>query len=459
MLEKDSIFLQQYQILGNLGKGGMGKVYLAEDIKNHKKYAVKEQQITEKNLQLILSEINIQKKLNNPALPQIALVHKTETHIYIIMDYIQGRTLEAMLEETGFFPQDRVRKWASQICNILQYLHSLEQPVVYRDLKPSNIMIDYEDNVRLIDFGIAQEYENTEHIEQSKKKSLTLTRGYAAPEQYDSRYRADVRTDIYALGVTLHYLLTGKNPLKPPYHFEKVRKLKSEISYAMEEVVRKCLQPNPDHRYATAEILYHELTNLEELEQKLAQKRRLRIITTSAASLVVAVLLVFIYLTVGQNRNTKITHYYDTLLEAEQNIEEMNYEEAYLLITESIAYQPKAEEGYLAMAKWYREQKQYEECFQYMNEEVLSRFPDIYDNEEFLNLMGSLYMEVNKPSQAEFYWKELCREYSDNVEYLYYLASCYLMQDKFTEAETVMEQLKEKGADSSILQKLEQQRG
>lgn len=452
MLDKDSIFLEQYRILGNLGKGGMGKVYLAEDLTDHKRYAVKEQQITENNLKFIMSEISIQKKLKHSALPEITCVHQTPTHVYIIMDYIQGRSLEGLLNEAGCFPESRVLRWAIQICDILKYLHSLEQPVVYRDLKPSNIMIDEKDNVHLIDFGIAQEYQNAE---QSTKKVVALTRGYAAPEQYDSKYRSDVRTDIYALGVTVHYLLTGKNPLKPPYHFVRIRKLKSELSYAMEEVVRKCLQPNPDQRYNSAEALYQELTHLNELEQRLAKKRRLRATLISVVSLIVAVVLLIVYLFVGQGRSSQISQYYNKLSEAEQKIQEENYESAYILIVESIEYQPEAEEGYLVMAKWLKEQQKHEECFEYINEEILNKFPQIYDNEEFLSLMGSLYMNVNKPGQAEFYWEELCRKYTENRDYLYNLAVCYIEEGKIAEAEGIIEQMKEYGVDRIIIEELE----
>ena len=92
-----------------------------------------------------------------------------------------------------------------------------------------------------------------------------MTRGYAAPEQYDNRYRDDVRTDIYALGVTMHYMLTGKNPNKPPYHFRPVRKLNSELSLAVEFIVGKCLQPNPDKRYSNALELFRELDDIQSL--------------------------------------------------------------------------------------------------------------------------------------------------------------------------------------------------
>lgn len=406
MLETGSIFADRYRILDTGKKGGMGCVYLSEDITDKKHYAIKEQKVTPANRELIRSEISIQKKLNHPALPKVEKVREEGEFIYIVMEYIQGRTLSEILKEQGKIPEERALKWAVAISDILQYLHGLDRPVVYRDMKPSNIMIDAEDCVHLIDFGIAQEYEN---VEEWGKKKVALTRGYAAPEQYDAKYRSDVRTDIYALGVTLHYLLTGKNPTKPPYHFVKVRKLDKRISYGMEAIIFRCLQPAPDDRYCTAGELYEELCHIDELNRKLAARHRKKCFLAGAGLMAVAVGLFIWSVMIFRGRSNSVASYYLLLDKARTQMDQGEYTQADAILREAIEKEPEAEDAYLAMAEWYMRQENYEECFHYISEEILTRFPDIYGNADFLQLMWRLYMEQGKPEEASYYLDELNR--------------------------------------------------
>lgn len=203
----------KYEILKLIGTGGMSYVYLAMDKRLNKQWAVKEIKKTAngKNDEIIenslLTEANLMKKLDHPALPRIVDIIDNGETIYVIMDYIEGESLDKILCEYGAQPQELVIDWAKQVCDALQYLHSQNPPIIYRDMKPSNIMLKPEGNIKIIDFGIAREYK-----EQSLADTKVLgTKGYASPEHYGNR-QTDARSDIYTLGMTMHHLLTGADP-------------------------------------------------------------------------------------------------------------------------------------------------------------------------------------------------------------------------------------------------------
>lgn len=176
----------KYEILKLIGTGGMSYVYLAMDKRLNKQWAVKEIKKTAngKNDEIIenslLTEANLMKKLDHPALPRIVDIIDNGETIYVIMDYIEGESLDKILCEYGAQPQELVIDWAKQVCDALQYLHSQNPPIIYRDMKPSNIMLKPEGNIKIIDFGIAREYK-----EQSLADTKVLgTKGYASPEHY-----------------------------------------------------------------------------------------------------------------------------------------------------------------------------------------------------------------------------------------------------------------------------------
>ena len=161
----------------------------------------------------MIVETDLLKKLRHPSLPSIIDVIDDKDSFLIVMDYIEGNPLSNALEEYGAQPQDMVIAWAKQLCDVLGYLHAQSPPIIYRDMKPSNVMLKPDGNITLIDFGTAREF---------KEKNLADTVchgtiGYAAPEQFGGMGQTDARTDIYCLGATLYHLVTGQNPSEPPY--------------------------------------------------------------------------------------------------------------------------------------------------------------------------------------------------------------------------------------------------
>lgn len=293
MAQINEIIDGKYEILREIGRGGMSVVYLAMDRRLNKQWAVKEFRKDEQdennkvNLKSLLHEANIMKKLDHPTLPRIVDIIDENKSVYIVMDYIEGEPLSKVLEASGAQPQEIVIEWAKQLAEVLDYLHTQNPPVIYRDMKPANIMLKPDNTIRVFDFGIAREYK-----EGKDGDTIALgTRGYAAPEQFGDS-QTDARTDIYSFGVTLYHLLTGKNPAEPPYEIYPIRHWNPSLSSGLEWLIQKCTQLNPNDRYQSfAEVMY-VLENLEKFEGAYKKKQRSRInifMTTAIFTLVFGV--------------------------------------------------------------------------------------------------------------------------------------------------------------------------
>ena len=276
MLEIGSLVDGKYKILNQVGHGCMSVVYLAMNEKANKQWAIKEFRKDKDDaskqvaLKALLDEANLMKKLDHPTLPRIVDIIETKQTVYIVMDYIEGESLNKVLDAYGAQPQEAVIEWAKQLSNVLDYLHTQSPPVIYRDMKPANIMLKPDGTVRLIDFGIAREYKEGKEGD----TEAIGTRGYAAPEQFGGRGQTDARTDIYSLGVTLYHLVTGKNPAEPPYEIYPIRHWDQTLSSGLEWLIQKCTQLNPGDRYQSCAEVTYVLENLDKFEGAYQKKLR-----------------------------------------------------------------------------------------------------------------------------------------------------------------------------------------
>ena len=259
----------KYRIIAQTGKGGMSTVWLALNEAVNKQWAIKEvkksspstsDQIIKQNL---VTEAGILRHLKHPHLPSIVDIFNEDDTFLIVMDYIEGRTLSDILKEQGRQPQADVVDWALQICSVFKYLHGLNPPIIYRDMKPGNVMLKPDGNIMVIDFGTAREYKH-----ESGEDTIHLgTKGYAPPEQFqDNHQQTDPRTDIYNLGATMYHLVTGKNPSKPPFKFLPIRQVDRTLSSGLESIILKCVAPDPNERYQTVDDLEFALEHYQELE-------------------------------------------------------------------------------------------------------------------------------------------------------------------------------------------------
>lgn len=249
---------ERYRLIDTLGEGRWGRVFLAESVKLGIKWAVKEINLNEDSRVNLLAEPEILKKLSHPRLPRIVDIIKKENCLYIVEDYFEGINLKDLINNRECCSEKNVLRWAKQICEILIYLHNLKpNPIIYRDMKPGNIIIDSNNNAKLVDFGIAREFREDRHSD----TTFIGTVGYAAPEQFLPGGLSDERTDIYGLGVTLYHVLTGLHPSKGIY---PVREVNPSISSSFEKIISRCVNPRPEHRFQTAKEMMADLISLDE---------------------------------------------------------------------------------------------------------------------------------------------------------------------------------------------------
>jgi outer membrane protein assembly factor BamB/tRNA A-37 threonylcarbamoyl transferase component Bud32 len=268
-LSPGEALVDRYEITRFLSKGGMGAVYLARD--RHfpnvtKLVAVKEMINTVRDsvtsrisLETFEREANLLASLSHPAIPKVFDYFHQGRRAYLVIEYISGSDLESLLAEVDYpLPEDKVVNWAIQICDVLSYLHNHKpNPIVFRDMKPSNIMLRDDGRVMLIDFGIAKVFQT------GKRGTMIGTEGYSPPEQY--RGMAEPRGDIYALGATMHHLLSRRDPRRePPFTFDdhSIRKYNPTVTPELEALISKALQYEIVDRYSSAEEMKRDLVKV-----------------------------------------------------------------------------------------------------------------------------------------------------------------------------------------------------
>ena len=309
MAQVGQIIDGKYEILKEVGKGGMSRVYLAMDQRLNKQWAVKEIQKRGRDenneyvIQSAIAEANLIKSLDHPSIVRITDIIENDDVIYIVEDYIEGETLASVLKREGEQPQERVIEWAIQLCEALQYLHSRTPAIIYRDMKPGNVMLRPEGTIKIIDFGIAREYK-AENLEDT---TCLGTRGYAAPEQFGGKGQTDARTDIYCLGATLYHLLTGKNPAQPPYEMYPIRYWNPELSAGLEAIILRCTQNNPRDRYNSCEELLYALQHYEEysVEYRAMQMKKIKRFAFTAGLSVVFIILGIVSMVIRTSLNNQ----------------------------------------------------------------------------------------------------------------------------------------------------------
>lgn len=254
-LETNTILLARYKIEAQLGGGGQGAVYQARDLNfpdSRRLVAIKEMHVVTNDPGLKAStmktfqrEANILATLNHPAIPKIYDFFEKNDRAYLVMEYINGRDLEQILSRTKTLPIDKIVEWGIDLCDVLQYLHNHQpEPIIFRDMKPANIMVDSLGKVRLIDFGIAKVFIS------GLPQTMIGTEGYSAPEQYKGK--ANPLSDIYSLGASLHHVITRSDPrLEPPFSFSErpVTSYNDDASPSLEQIIMRTLEFEPEKRF------------------------------------------------------------------------------------------------------------------------------------------------------------------------------------------------------------------
>ena len=403
MLEIGSLLDGKYKILNKIGQGGMSVVYLAMNEKANKQWAIKEMR-KEKNKnyeimkQSLITETNLLKELKHPYLPSIADIIENDDTIIIVMDYVEGRPLSDILSEEGVIEEDKVADYAIQLCDVLDYLHSQNPPIIYRDLKPANIMLRPDGKITLIDFGTARKY----NYDSVSDTTCLGTIGYAAPEQFagETLRQTDARTDIYNLGATMYHLLTGVNPSEPPYELYPIRRWDESLSNGLEKIILRATRKDPDKRFNDCKEMSYALQHFRDLDDSYiaTQKKKIYLF---AVSLILSFTFFSMAIVVNGMEKREISKVYNNYLSeaalkiASAGSENVVDSDILKLFRDAINISPNSTEAYIRMLDYYCDFGQTRNGLMAISAMIASGTGDLGNNDDLMMRMGQIYFLGN----------------------------------------------------------------
>lgn len=401
-----TVLKDRYEIIVELAKGGMSTVYLAKDRILDSYWAVKQvRKGTNIDIEAFKKEVELLSTLNHPDVPRIVDRIEDRDSYFVCMDFIDGIPLSKKVKSEGPQPEEEVIRWAKLLCDILNYLHSVKNnPIVYRDMKPDNIMLSPNGRVKLIDFGIAKECIRGK-VQIGPRVG---TKGYAAPEQYMGEM-LDERTDIYSLGVTLFYLVTGINPGKPPNAVRPIRQINPFLSEGLEYIINKCTQQDPSNRYKNCEELKEDLENIKTLnsQYRKSMKKKLTLFCTSISLFALSIISIFVGKH-GINKEilNKYQYTYNIALKYEQD---KNYEEAKEQLIKSLEYKPTTVDPYMKFFNLLLPKKEDKEfiiktkyAIDTIKQYVDNKYSPMYNNATLMYNLIKKCIDVNDPKYAQY---------------------------------------------------------
>lgn len=492
MWTEDTKLDDTYTLVEELGSGGGGVVYKAYHERLQTYVVVKKVKDRVKGILDSRAEADILKRIKHTYLPRVYDFLEIEGEVYTVMDYIPGMSLDKVIAQYGRYPQKQVLKWAVQLAEALDYLHSQNPPIIHSDIKPANIMLTPEGNICLIDFNISLAFDS------SMKTATGISGGYSPPEQYRDcmAYRryvsthevyedtvtmtgasstvyaadktelagnsaertesivetvigrgVDERSDIYSLGATLYHLLTG---IRPKNDFEKIVPIDQcdvELSEGFAHILKKMMEYLPESRYQNGGQLLYAFQHIHQLDTEYLNyiKRRRRKKGFIAA----------LYLTGGVVlgagwgilQTAKNTEYNRSVAQAGEDMDAGNFEDAALCLNAAMEIRPKRMEAYsMETLRLYR-QGDYEDCIRYAvdilqnpmyqmdvsSEKDRSCLGDIY------YVLGNCYIEQEDYSNAELNLRHAVEHYDQNSLYYRDYAIALAKQGKIQEAEDALE--------------------
>ncbi len=412
MLDNGYILDNRYQIERILGQGGQGCVYLARDTKLGTACALKQ---FNKNIHL-LAEPEILKQLKHPSLPRITDIIVMGDRVYIVEEYFQGTSLSELISDRDYCNEQNVLRWFQELCEILEYLHAVKpHPIIYRDMKPDNIIIDSEGHARLVDFGIAREYK----AGQESDTMYLGTRGYAAPEQYGTK-QSDERTDIYSLGVTVYHAVTGKGPNDPPYEILSIREIDPHLSEGLETIIARCVKVDPMQRYQTAAQLVNDLQNIHTLNREYRTKRLKKRLAAAAGVILILSVTYGVNLRFQHLEAAHMAEYSQYLADGAAAYENGDYEQAENCFSQAVEIYPEKTETYLHLARNYLAQNQNKKVIDYLIENINTGI--LESDESVKYLLGTAYFNLEDYEKSLWYFKEAVKTGEQTLGEDYYTA-------------------------------------
>ncbi len=379
----------RYEILRLIGGGGTSRVFLAADLRlSNKQWAVKEvdRRATDPAgrpiEQSLAGEADLLSRLDHPGIVDIVDIEKTEDYVYVVMDHVEGQSLDKVVREQGPQSEEDVQRWMLQICDAVGYLHRQSPPVIYRDMKPNNIMLHPDGYVKLIDLGVAREYKD-----EARKDTIAFgTAGYAAPEQY-GKAQTDARADIYGIGATMWHLLGGE---APPVEFPlpNVREKNERVGEGFADVIiPQCTQLERDARYQTCEELAADLEIYQELTREYRAKQKNKVLAFAVLGVLAVVFLTLGFAMLGA-REESLSRNYEAHYQSAELQKRTNVEAAEQEYVEAISYRPDAVDAYLGLVYCY-------EADQGFTPEEKQQFDSVYRQNLSVLREGKRYGELS----------------------------------------------------------------
>lgn len=303
----DKVLNGEYEIREIIHSAGMSNVYMAVDVVLNTSWCIKEIRKSEAGrdeieYHSILQEANIMKKLSHNSIPRIITIKPEGDSIFIVMDYIEGISLKSYVSKNGALNESMTVKIMRQIADVMLYLHSMKNPIFYRDMKPDNIMVKRDNNISLIDFGISVVVSEDNKI---IKKNLG-TRGYCPKEQSKRGLPYDLRSDIYAMGKTMYFMLTGIDPaLVPKDKLPDISEIVPDLSRGLRIILEKCIQEEVEDRYQNCEELIYDLKNYKNFDETHIKKLKDRIKLTTGMFITSIVLIGGSFIPLGLHKKSE----------------------------------------------------------------------------------------------------------------------------------------------------------
>ncbi|MFP7299897.1 protein kinase domain-containing protein [Neobacillus niacini] len=440
MIEIGAVIDERYEILKEIGRGGMSIVYLAMDNRLNKSLVVKDiRKRGSSNNELLINslivEANMLKVLDHGALPKIYDIIESEGDIYVVMDYIEGESLKEKLKRDKTISATQVIDWARQLSGVLEYLHTRKPyPIIYRDMKPDNIMLTPEGKIKLIDFGIAREFKS----ESSTDTTNLGTKSYAAPEQMSGK-QTDARTDIYSLGVTLYHLVTGKSLNEPPFELKPIRQWDPTLPEGLEHIIIKATQSEPANRYQSCSELSYDLDNINKLTAGYKKKLKKKF---SIFFIPVILCLAFTTITLLGYKGVKNTQFQDYMsLINDSSVYVMDGEEkkAIEILEKAITSVDKRRaEAYINLLDLYSNRNESDTGLAKIEAYIEDEYGDIHENDEIRFKMGMTYFDIKRNySEALKHFNQVDPEEIPDAKYYEALATTMISMnidyEKFSE--------------------------
>lgn len=446
-----------YEVIAQIGMGNSGIVYKARHRNLDKFVVLKKIKANAINIADNRAEADVLKNLKHAYLPQVMDFVEDNGDIYTVMELISGNSFKQYLDAGTAFPEKSEIIWMKQVAATLCYLHNQKPPIIHSDLKPGNIMLTNSGNVCLIDFNISFSLGGNGFVN-------GYTKNYASPEQIRAwkynqtqpnpslRKKIDKRSDIYSMGATFYHIVTGSKPMPDDNGYvQDIREKKPEMNQLFGAVIMKCLEPDLKKRYQRAEDVLYDLQTMAQTSKEyrsLLRKQKIISGVLAGGMILFAGLALAGYFRIDSE---KMARYEDNVTQEEKCIKNGDYDQLDEYYQQAVKLYPGKMDAYLQKALALNRQKEYEDCINFINTNILNSKSVMNDDSEdsVYYLLGDCYSQLEDYEQAAEYYNSAIEANPENGNYYRDGAIMEAYCGNTDKAQELMETAKEKGLDTT----------